>query len=346
MAAALEAAGDLERAIVAYEELCDRAAGSPAETSALRAAIPLCRCYREAGDLDRAVNVAESALARLASEAMAGSDLELDLTLTLAMAHVERGDAVRAKHLLQRVERMASAMGTPRERGAAYWNAAVLAADLDERADAVWLIERAVALFGEGSDERNLARLHNAHAAIIMRADPSRAGEALAELQAAREALLTTGSSVDIAYCDTEIARALVLTGHAKEAVASARQALHRLDGKPRLEGARARAALAYALTATGEIASARQEYAAAASAMNALGARRQAAVVWLELAEVAVADGDVHAGLVAAQAAGAEVGLRPHFPVVSAHVGSALGRQQRRTRATSSPDKQRSGRR
>jgi transcriptional regulator with XRE-family HTH domain len=325
LAASKEAIGDLGAAIEAYEELLEDALAASGRHSLIRAATALSRCYREAGDLARAVDVGELALARLRDIGVKDSDVEINLLLTIAMAYQERGDLVRTQQLLARIRRVADELGTPRARGAAYWNAGVLAGELGHKADAVFLVERALALFGEGSDERNLARLHNAHATLLMRSDPTRASDALAMLRSAHETLEVAGSEIDIAYCETEMARALTLVGDAAAGIDMALSALSRLESETRLEGARARTALAYALAAAGRGGEATAEYQAAALTLENLKAPHQAALVWAELAVVADAGGDVAGAMAATRRALRSAHLEPPFPAPSgvAAVGS-----------------------
>ena len=150
--------------------------------------------------------------------------------MTVAGAYLERGDMTKAGQLLDEIQQQVDALGSPRSRGAAYWNAAALAGELGETGESIRLIERALALFGEGDDARNIARLRTAHATLLMRHDPARAADAIKSLTAARDKLEKLGSEVDVAYCETELARALTLTGQAAEGVKTARRALERLE--------------------------------------------------------------------------------------------------------------------
>ena len=318
LAAAYEGAGDLEAAITQYEALRAAAANDSADESMLAAATALSRCYREAGDLAHAIDVGEDALARIRRYGLVGSDAYVSVLVTVAGAYLERGDVTKAGLLLDEIQQQVDALGSPRSRGAAYWNAAALAGELGETAESVRLIERALALFGEGDDARNLARLRTAHATLLMRHDSARADDAVKSLTDARSKLATLGSDVDVAYCETELARALTLTGRAADGVATARQALERLDHGMRLESARARVALAHALAASGDSAEARTEYLAAAAALEAMGARRQAALVWLELAEMERATGDVDQALIAVTRSLSAGHLRAPFPFAS----------------------------
>jgi transcriptional regulator with XRE-family HTH domain len=330
LAAGLEAAGDLERAIGEYESLREGAEADPPNESYLAATTALSRCYREAGDLGNAIAVGEQALTRYRQVGLTASDASVSVLLTITMAYLERGDLTKARQLLGRAQEQVGALGTPRARGAAYWNAAVLAGELGDRAEAVHLVERALALFGEGDDERNLARLRNAFAALLLRHDPSRAGEAAEMLRTARDRLTGIGSSVDVAYCETELARALTMTGQAAAAITVARTALGRVDQGMRIESARARAALAYALVAAGDTSSARVEYLASATALEAMGARRQAALVWLELAGMERDAGDPDQGMLAMERALAATGLTQAFPAPSPAGRPTPGRRAR----------------
>lgn len=315
VARSLEAGGDLERAAEAYEELLAAAVQEPAAESFLAVTTALCRCYHQGGDLTRAVELGEAGLTRLRSYGLAVSDAAVDMMLTLAAAYLERGDLIRTRQLLTRIHAQVQELGTPRARGAAYWNAAVLASELGDAPEALRLAERAVGLFGEGDDERNLARLRNAYAGLLVRHDPQRAQEAFDVLISARDSLTRLGSAVDVAYCETEIARALVLLGRAAEAIETAIAALNRLEPGVRVEGARARAALAYALAATGDLDSARTEYLTAAAALESLGARRQAALIWLELADAEEARNAPEQAVLAVRRAHRAVGLVAPFP-------------------------------
>ncbi len=64
------------------------------------------RCYvGEAGDLIRAVDIAEEALTHIRELRVSPSDLEIELLCPVAFAYQERGDMVRAAQILTRVRR-------------------------------------------------------------------------------------------------------------------------------------------------------------------------------------------------------------------------------------------------
>lgn len=334
LAQSQEACGRLEEAIAAYEQL---RADLPPGTSFLRCSISLSRCYREVGDLGRAVDVGEQALNAIAQYQLESSDLAIDALCTVAFAYQERGDAVRARQLLLQVRRRADALGDPRARGAAFWNASILAADAGHAADAVDLAYRALALFGEGADTRNLARLRNAYAALLMRSRPEAAAEAFELLEAAREVLLATGSAIDVAYCETEMSRALTLLHRPAEAQDIALSALERLGDSPRLESAGARLALAFALVAEGRLDEGHREYATAARQLGEMGARRQAGMAWAELSHSLQAAGELAPALEAAQTALAYGTMQGVFPPPHASGQAPVADSSRKRRSATS---------
>ena len=111
-ALAFEAAGRVDDAILALEDLSD--GDGPTR---LTAAIALSRCYRETGDLARAIDTGERALRRLEEYQLDGSDEAVQLAVTIAAAHFERGDvdvrrpALPPGHRACRAARLAEGQG-------------------------------------------------------------------------------------------------------------------------------------------------------------------------------------------------------------------------------------------
>ena len=312
LAQALEAQGRLEEAIAGYEAIRARA-NDIADTSWLAASIALVRCYREVGDLGRSADLGERALEQLAGLGLPGTDLHAQLGASVAFTAYERGDLVRARQLIDRVMAESAASGSPAAQGAAFWNAAVIAAERGEIGTAVELSERALLLFHAEGETRNAARLRNSYAALLLLTDPPRPREALTLLESARDSLAEIGSLTDQAYCETEIARAHLMLGDAGAAVRAAREALHHLpSADDRLERSRALAVLADAWLASGDPEAAAAAYREAAGSMTAAGAGRQAARIWRQLADHLERAGDVAGALDALKAATAALGVRP----------------------------------
>src|SRR5262249_8910979 len=146
----------------------------------------------------------------------------------------------RAGILARQVVSRAEGVGTPRARGAAYWNASLVAGSRGRHREALELADRALALYGEQVNARALARLRSAYAWLLLRQPERDAAGALRQLETASAALSDEGSAVDLAYCDVEAGRALVQLGRPTEALARADEALRRLGPGVRLERATA----------------------------------------------------------------------------------------------------------
>ena len=87
----LEALGRLDDAIIELEDhLAD---GSQVGGDSIRAAVALSRCYRESGDLARAIEIGERHLDALRHLHLDGSDEAVQLVVTVAAAYFEQGDA-------------------------------------------------------------------------------------------------------------------------------------------------------------------------------------------------------------------------------------------------------------
>lgn len=286
-ARALEARGDIDAAIGAYEALREEAEVRPGDLPWLPCVIALCRCYREVGDLSRSIELGERARTQVEQFRLAGTDLEVELGSTLVGSYHERGDMVRARLLADQVIETAERLGTSRARGAAYWNASLVADEMGRTVEGLALAEKALALYAQGEDARSLSRLRTAYAGLLLRQDPPRPSEARPLLEAAARQLTDTGSEVDLAYVETELARAELLLDSPDAAVDIAERALNRLGPQPRLEAARARLVLGHARFSRGEVDAALVDYARAANDLGTMGASRQAAAAWRELAEV-----------------------------------------------------------
>lgn len=319
-ARALEATGDVEAAIAVYESLREQAETNPAKLPWLACVIALCRCYKEVGDLAHSIELGEFARARVTDLGLGGTDLEVELGSTLVGCYYERGDVMSARLLADRVIDAAERLGSSRARGAAYWNASLVAEELGRTLEGLHLAERALALFAQGDDVRNLARLRTAYAWLLLRHDPPRLREARPLLEAAGRQLADTGSEVDRAYVETELARVELLSGSPDKAVLTAQRALNRLGPDPRLEAARARLVLGHAEFSRGDEAAALLAYARATTDLKAMGASRQAAAGWRELAEVFSRLGRIEQALDAYRQAATAAGIAAPMPLPVLH--------------------------
>jgi len=295
IAQSLEHEGRLEEAVGRYEALRTAArANRGAEVALLPVVISLCRCYRELGDLSHAVELAETTLAELETLEMTSTLVGVELLSTLVGIYAERGDLHRAAYLASTAIERARAMSRPRALGAAYWNASLVMYRNGRTADAKSLIEKALALYGERDNERALGRLRTAYATVLLQQEEPDAQTARDLLRQSAESLSDLGSTVDLAYCYTSMARAeLHLPGGRDEAIGHAQKALELLGPGHRLETARTLLVLAAARLMDGDRTAAQVSYERSALILEASEAGRQAAFAWTELAEVLELSGE-----------------------------------------------------
>ena len=312
-ARALEASGRLQEAVLAFEPL---AAGQG--QFALRATIALCRCLREGGELDRAVEEGEAALDRLRHGHWPGSDESVQLVATVASCHFENGDVSRAARLCRDAVAAAEELGSPAARAAAYWNASRVESERGNVAAALPLAERALSLLGEGQDARNLARLRGQFGILLLSDTPPAVEEALRVLRQAEDELRgSSAGRLDVARISAALARALMLDGDLEAATDRATHALEEAgDQSPRV-AADARAVLGHVAAHQGRLDRAQELFAQAAQLLTSVGADRSTAQLWYELASGLEVAGAVDQALVAYRRAAAASGLAP-APTVS----------------------------
>lgn len=307
-ARALEVLGRLDEAVVELERFraaYERDGRWPA------AAIVLSRCYREAGDFTRAIEVGEQTLATLRDRGLDGLDEAVQLELTVAAAYFERGDQMHAVVLCRDAADRAEALCSPDLRASAYWNVSVIESRRGRHADAIVLAERALALMSEGREARNLARLRLQLGTMMLRAsEPDARGAERHIRRARRELAAGSGSAVDLARCDVHLALAR-LDQNDPDAAETLAQAVLDAAGQTALLAAEAHTVLGRVAAARGERAGTRGHYGAAAAALTAAGADREAAQAWYELAALLDASGDLHAARDAYRSAAAATGLR-----------------------------------
>ncbi|HEX6336621.1 MAG TPA: helix-turn-helix domain-containing protein [Jiangellaceae bacterium] len=286
-AIAAERKGDLEEALRLLGELAEEARREPNVHPWMDVAEALSRCYHEAGDLDMAIHTGEEAMQSAAELGLEGGDEYVRLGCTVLMGYYERGDLARATVLAADLIRGAESSGAPHSRGAAYWNAALLAESRGQIGEALSLVDRALALFGESDDRRNLARLRVCYAWLLLQQQPPEAEQALDLLDRVADEIQVHGGAIDLGYYATERARALLALGRLDEARAAALDSLDRLGDQPRIESARARLLLGRILREQGKSDETLEQCTVAANMLEEMGASRQAAAAWRELGDL-----------------------------------------------------------
>ncbi|MBM0126140.1 helix-turn-helix domain-containing protein [Pimelobacter simplex] len=309
VARSLETMGQLDDAIRELESLLADVGG----LAAIRCGIALSRCYREAGDLALAIEVGDRIRPDIVESGLERTDEAVQLAMTVALAHIERGDLSRATLICTETIELAEEMASPVARSAAYWNASIAYSERGETQSALTLATRALALLGEGQDARNLARLRLELGRLQLQLEGPDPVAALDQLERANDELRGTSASlVEIAQAQVLMARALVVDGRperALEVAATARAANPELSP---LGAAEAALAHAEALAELGRDEEAVAVCGEAASFLAALeGTDRWVAQAWCELAELLDGLGDAEGAHRAFKAAANASGLR-----------------------------------
>ena len=312
LARATEALGSLEVAIGDYEVL---AAEERLPSSLNRATVltALCRAYHECGDLTRAVEVGEQALRTVEAPNGAGplDDAAIALASTLVGCYFERGDLARAQLLARTTLARAQENGSPQARAAALWNAGLVHEARGDLRTARTYIERALGLYSETDNARATALLRVASAWLLLRDDEPQLADAEDLLARALHDLPVVGSTLDVAYAETELARCRLLGGDPQAAISLGQSVIDELaQHGPRIEAARARLLVADAYVVEGDLDNAAAYYAQGAADLKASGAQRQAASAWRELAESLARLGHVAEALDAYRAASDAAGV------------------------------------
>ncbi|WP_182886472.1 helix-turn-helix domain-containing protein [Microbispora sp. H10885] len=193
-ALASEACGEVAEAISMLEELGGSETEAMTQERKIAVALALCRCHRERGDFSAAVQVGEHALETMARSGW--SDALIELGATLLSVYLARGDMLRAGHFAAELIAAAEALGTPRASVASCWNAAYVAEQAGRAEEAIALIERALAIQSETGEPRNLARLRQAHANLVLRLRPE-------DLEKSRDLLLRAQREMEAAATST-----------------------------------------------------------------------------------------------------------------------------------------------
>jgi tetratricopeptide (TPR) repeat protein len=282
-ALALEALGGLDEAIIELEDLLAVAAHDPVWS--LRPAIALSRCYRESGDLVRAIDVGERHLEVLQRLELEGADEAVQLVVTVAAAHFERGDTAHAARMCRRAVEQAERLGSPLARASAYWNASVVESRRGHVEAAVPLAAKALRLLEAAEDDRNLPRLQSQLGEMQLLLDPPQLEEARVNLEAARVHYELSGASpVDVAHNSLSIAHAELLAGNLDVAEAGATSVLERIRGTAPLVTADALMLLGRIAARRGDAAQAARRYRDVVLELSGIGSDRRAAEAWFEL--------------------------------------------------------------
>jgi tetratricopeptide (TPR) repeat protein len=314
-ARALESVGRTEDAIAAFEDLmANEPAGSI--TWAERT-VDVLRCYRNIGDVGYAIYLGEAAMETFEKQNLPWTDMTIRLGVTLAGAHEAQGNLHRAQGLLDRMVTAADALGSPLARGSAYWNAALVAHDQGRDENARELAERAVALFGETDNLRNLAQLRQAFAWILIHGEPAAPKRAADLLYRARTTLLEVGSVDDVVRCESTLALATLHMGDPRHALKWARSACSQAAGTRTSDAFSALLTLSNVELVLGDIEGAQRHLGEAEAILTELPNPPWAARAWSRAAALFEELGDTDGALRAYRRALSAAGHRTAAPTV-----------------------------
>lgn len=309
IARALEGQGSIDDAILELEPLVSSRQGGVLR---IKAAIALCRCYRESGDFGQSIEVGERVLNQLANSPLDASDESVQMAVTLAAAYFFRGDTGQAVRICRKAIAKAEGIASPAARAAAYWNASVFESERGSVSNAVAMAERALALMAEGQDARNLARLRTQLGIMQLELDPPDVAEAQQHLEKAAEELpWCSANPMEITTNDLARARAFMLEGELDRAEEMCRQTFDVATSDAPSTAAHARALLGQILEARGDIEGAKSAYRQSVYFLTSAGADQDAAQLWFELADLLEDVGDLDAARQAYRSAAASAGLR-----------------------------------
>ena len=307
-ALALESSGRLADAILALEDLAAEAAEG---LLMIRALIALSRCYREEGDLARACEVGERAGRLVDAVDLHGTAEGIQLAVTVAAAHFERGDVNFALRMCERAVESAELLESPTARASAYWNSSVVHQRQGNVIAALPLAQKAIALLEQNHDARNMARLRLQLGLLQLQMDPPEIDGAVLNLTRSQEEMVFTDASVvDRGRAQLGLAKARLLVGDADEAQRLAEDCFASLLGVSLMFAAEARTLLGQIAGHRGDTDTAVSCFRHALVILDGVGADREAAQLWFQLGTLLQDYGAVGDALDAFRRAGTSTGL------------------------------------
>ncbi len=307
-AGALEATGDWQAAIIALEDLAET---SPPDLDWIEGLTSLSRCYRESGELGRAIEVGTQAIRRIEELELDGVDEAIRLSLSVAAAYYEQGDADYAARLCRRAIDRAEAMASPVAKAMAYWNSSAIESMRGNAAAALPMTRRALDVIEASNDARNVARLRTQLGILQLLLDPPEPQAALDVLTYAARELTHTGSApADMADNLLAQARARFLLGDIEGARHQAAETGNVVRSSMPLLAADAFALLGQIAVHEDDLDCARSHFQEAVLLLSGAGADRAAAQLWFELAGLFESVGEPAAALDAYRRAAAATGL------------------------------------
>jgi tetratricopeptide (TPR) repeat protein len=321
---ALESTGQLTAAIKGFEDLLG---ASTDGLFRIRTLLALSRCYREEGDLTRACEIGERAADLVSASDLEGSAEGIQLAVTVAAAHFERGDVKFALRMCERAVTSAERLESPTARASAYWNSSIVHQRQGNVADALPLAQRAVALLEQTHDARSMARLHSQLGLLQLALDPPEVEGASLNFERARvEMQFNDASPYDIGRNELGRARCRLLIGDVEEAERLAEDCFESMREDNLMLSAQALTVLGQVQVTRNDIDRAVAHFRRALVVLDGVGADREAAQLWFELANLLRECGAVEDAMEAFRRAGASTGLMPSSMPRTAHANPRSG--------------------
>ena len=313
-AMALDATGDPTAAATLQLLLND----APDATMRVKVATALCRIFRETGQFERAIAVAQTQIDSVPADTI-GSEEGIRLCVTMAAALFVSGRTVEAAELCDRAITESERLSSPVARASAYWNASLIRANSGDVAGALPLAKRALHLFESTERVRDLGRLRTVVGTIMLRSDPPRVEDAKEQLAlAVLELDWSEASPIDQARNGLAMAQARMLDGDPMGAREDALAVLTELDDDETLIAVDALVVLGRVAWGLDDRDAAHDWYRQAITRLTGLGADREAAQVWFEIGTLAAQAGLVAESADAFQRAAASTGLTSRLPVIN----------------------------
>ena len=209
------------------------------------------QCYAALGQPQRAVDLFETCLARVAEENPDDTTNKVRFSTYLSYALSDMGDLGRAERVLEDALPHADHVTDPYTRVRLYWSLARLNEIRNQPAAALEYIRRAIALLEVTEDTLHLARAHLLCGTIML--SQGKAHEAGAQFAAAERMFGPQPDPLDLANLRADQARRAVLLDRSGEAEQLAREALSALGDDHPAERGVALAILAEALSNQGK---------------------------------------------------------------------------------------------
>lgn len=220
------------------------------------------RSYTETGQPGRAIELFRRCLHEATQVGAAGASAQVRFATYLSYALSDAGDIVGAEHAVADAIERAGDNVDPYSQVRLYWSQARLAAISGRTSFALQQIGRAIALLEATEDSLSLGRAHLLRGEILL--SDNHLDEADEQFSRAHRLLEAGGDALHRSVLRAEQAKLQARRGDGDGAVRLASEALRILDGEDPAEQGRARWALAEGLAASGDLAAAFLEFAAA----------------------------------------------------------------------------------